>query len=602
MTNKINTIKSRIENLRKLMKRDNIDAYIVLSDDFHSSEYVGDYFKCREFITGFTGSAGTAVFTEKEAGLWTDGRYYLQAEEQLKGTGIDLYKMENTLTIKEFLSDRLKPGMTVGYDGRTMSYGMGCELREFLKDKDIRFVNDIDLIGEIWKDRPDFPNSKVWELPIEYAGESRESKLSRIRERMKEKNADVHLIASPDDIAWTYNLRGNDILYNPVFISYSLVFKDRAIIYRNPESFDKTGTLYESEGKKDDSKIIEIRDYDRVYDDVKKLENLNILVDCSSVNERLYGCIKANVISVMKPATEFKAVKNEVETENVRHAHVLDGVALTKLIYRLKNKRDEMQKADEMSVAKELIALRKENESYLEESFEPIIASGSHGAIIHYSATEKSNKKIEDNTFLLMDTGGQYLYGTTDVTRTIAISKVTDEMKKHYTSVLKGHLALGHAKFKEGTTGVNLDYLARKPLWELGLDYRHGTGHGVGYLLNVHEGPNNISLKRRRDVDVPFAPGMITSNEPGVYIEGKYGIRTENLILCTEDEMTEYGRFYRFETLTLVPYDTDAIDFEMLTEEEKNQIREYHGHIYEKISPYLNVEEKEWLKKLTEAV
>ena len=572
----------RLEKLRLLMKKKGIDAYLVLTDDFHGSEYVGDYFKCREYISGFTGSAGTLVVLADEAGLWTDGRYFIQAEKQLAGSGIALFKEgePGVPTISAFLKEKLSKGQKIGFDGRTVSMFFGVMLKRNLPGID--FVTDADLAGEIWKKRPAMSEKPVWLLGDEYTGMSRLGKLMAVRMAM---GTDHCLISSLDDIAWIMNFRGDDIAYNPVALSYLLISKENAVLYISPAAVpSEVKAALEEDG-------VVLKPYMDVYEDIKGVRG-SILVDGKKCNMTLVSSIDKSVKVVSKdvPSKLMKAKKNAVEAENERQAHIKDGVAVTKFIYWLKNQ--EPGTVTEISAADKLEEFRKQGEGYLGQSFEPIIAYGEHGAIVHYAATSETDVAIGNESFVLMDTGGHYLQGTTDITRTVATGNITEDQKEKYTAVLAGNLNLSAAYFKKGTNGNNLDYLARNPLWKLGMDYNHGTGHGVGYLLNVHEGPQGIRMKNG---DTPFAEGMLTSNEPGVYIEGEYGIRLENLILCIAAE----EGFLKFDTLTLVPFERKAILPEKLTEEQKQTLNDYHRQVYEKISPYLDENEREWLRQET---
>jgi Xaa-Pro aminopeptidase len=588
-------IVDRITKLRGKMKEKNIDAYLIVSDDFHASEYVCDYFKCREYMSGFTGSAGQMVVMMNQVALWTDGRYFIQAEEQLKGTGIELMKMgeKGVPSIKDYLYEKLNKSQVLGYDGRTIRKQYADILKKVLSSKNIQCIENIDLVGEIWEDRPEFPNADIWLLSEKYAGKSREDKLSQLRMILKEEEADGILLTTLDEIAWLYNMRGADVKYNPVALSYTIVYRNRAVLYRD------VNTINPDDIEKLSMNGVEIAPYFNIYDDVQLLKNITLLLDENTINETLFNLINSDVSIVNRtsPIILEKAKKNKVEMLNVRYAHIQDGVAVTKLIYWLKKNRECIT---ELDVCEKLESFRRRGEGYLQQSFEPIVATGAHGAIVHYEPTMKTNVPIEDNTFVLMDTGGQYLYGTTDITRTVGIGKLTRQQKIHYTAVLKGNLNLANARFKYGCSGVNLDYLARRPLWEMGLDFNHGTGHGVGYLLNVHEGPNGIRLRERDgSVGAVLEEGMITSDEPGLYLEGEYGIRLENLLLCVKDRKTEYGQFMKFDTLTMVPFDRDAILPELMSEEEIKMLDEYHAMVYEKISPYCNEEERIWLKEQT---
>ena len=598
--------RNRLSALRRLMADKGIDAYLIVSDDDHASEYVGDYFKCREFLSGFDGSAGSLVITQTEAGLWTDGRYFLQAREQLGGTGITLQKMgePDVPAIPAYLASVLQDGQCLGYDGRTIRAGYAAEIEAALAGKQIRYVQTEDLVGQIWKDRPPFPEHPVWILPDSYVGRSRAEKLAMVRKQMAQAGAERYLLASLDDIAWLYNIRGNDIAYNPVVLSYTIIEQEQAILYGTLSAFsDEVRKQLEADS-------ILLRPYLQVYEDLKILPaESSVMLDPSTSNVALLSCIPegVKVIRQTNPTTLFKVVKTPEEMENERKAHVQDGVAVTKLIYWLKQMQDSQElkggKITEQVVRKKLEALRKEREGYLDQSFAPIIAAGAHGAIVHYEPTEATDIPLVEHSFVLMDTGGQYWQGTTDITRTVSIGTLTDTQKAHYTAVLRGNLNLGAARFKHGCTGMNLDVLARTPLWELGLDYNHGTGHGVGYLLNVHEGPNAIRFKEAGGkAGAVLEEGMITSNEPGLYLEGQYGIRVENLVLCKKAEQTEYGQFMEFETLTVVPHDRAAILPEQMSKRELALLNAYHKTVYETISPYLTEEERKWLKEETREI
>lgn len=598
----MNSIPQRIKQLREQMEAYQIDAYLIASDDFHGSEYVSDYFKCREYFSGFTGSAGTLLVLRDWAGLWTDGRYFLQAGQQLENTGITLMKMgeEQVPTIRSYLKQHLAKHSCVGYDGRTMRVETIRRLKEELKALEIRYVETKDLVGTLWENRPPFPQTPVWELPEKFAGQSRKEKLKIVREKLRENKADAVLLASLDDIAWLYNLRGGDIAYNPVFLSYSIVFQDEAVLYRNQDTIEEA--LRERLSKDG----VRIAPYGQVYSDVKKLDNIRLLVDESTVNLALCNAVSERAVKVsgVSPTVLLKAIKNPVERENVKKAHILDGVAVTKLLYWLKTEAlQERANVTELDVCRKLEAFRSEGEHYLGQSFAPIVAAGAHGAIVHYEPTAQTNQALEPNQFVLMDTGGQYLYGTTDITRTAVIGQASEQEKIHYTAVLKGHIRLAAARFKYGYSGVNLDILARSPLWEMGLDYNHGTGHGVGYLLNVHEGPQGVRQKEAGGkTGAVLEEGMLISDEPGLYLEGAYGIRIENMLLCTKAEKTACGQFMKFETLTMVPYEREAIVPEMLTKSELDWLDSYHRNVYETLAPYLDGAQREWLKKQTAAI
>ena len=583
----------RLEALRRLMRARGIDAYLVLTDDYHASEYVGDYFKSRAYLSGFTGSAGTLVVTAAEAGLWTDGRYFLQAAEQLQGSGIALRKMGEDMTIPAYLKTVLSSGQCLGYDGRTVRTGYAAQLRNALQQQDIRFDETADLVSELWTNRLPFPAAPVWELPTVYTGKSRSEKLAELRRAMADAGADCHLLAALDDIAWLFNLRGGDVPYNPVFMAYALLTPQETVLYAALAAFsaDLTAAL----GKDG----ITLRPYGQIYTDLAALPHgSRVLLDEDAVNVALCRALPQGVatVALTNPTTLCKAQKTPAEQENMRLAHIYDGVALTKLLCWL---HAQPLSVTELTIADKLESLRAACPDYLGQSFAPIIAAGAHGAIVHYEATAASNTPLVNNSFLLMDTGAQYWQGTTDVTRTVAIGTLSDEQKTHYTAVLRGHLALAAAHFKHGCTGVNLDCLARAPLWELGLDYNHGTGHGVGYLLNVHEGPQGIRLRDQNGGAV-LEEGMILSDEPGVYFENRYGIRLENLLLCRKAEKTDHGQFMAFDTLTMVPFDRRAIDPAQMTPQELTLLNRYHAAVYQAISPHLTAEERIWLREATQ--
>ena len=590
-------MKRELELLRVKMKETGVDACLIPTSDFHGSEYVGDYFKCREYISGFTGSAGTLVVTLDEAGLWTDGRYFLQAAKQLSGSGITLMRerQPGVPSIEEYLKTTLKKGETLGFDGRCIMAEYADTLITQLNALGVAVRTDIDLPGAMWEKRPPLSAQAVWPLPVEYAGESSESKIKRVREFLSEKKAQYLLLTSLEDIAWLLNRRGNDVESTPVILSYLLLGQQEIIWYVQEECLsEKIKILLEMQGIKN-------APYAQIYEDVKKLpEEASVYYDKAAVNTALVSALpdKVKKIEGVNPTLLFKAKKNPVEVENERKAHIKDGVAVTKFIYWLK-KNAGKQKVTERTAAAKLEEFRMAQENYIEPSFAPIIAYKEHGAIVHYSATKESDAEIQPESFVLADTGGHYLEGTTDITRTIALGTLTQEEKEMYTTVLKGHIQLETARFLQGCSGQSLDILARTPLWEKGFDYNHGTGHGVGYLLSVHEGPN--SFRYRPSVngrnDCILEEGMITSDEPGIYLEGKFGIRLENMIVCQKDVENEYGRSLCFDSLTLVPFDLSAIILEELSTKERRWLEQYHKKVFETIAPYLTEEETEWLKE-----
>lgn len=595
-------IAERIAALRAEMKKRNIDMYIVPTSDFHESEYVGDYFKARKYITGFTGSAGTAVITMTEAGLWTDGRYFIQAEKQLSGTPVTLFKMgeEGVPTVKEYVEKNLKEGACLGFDGRVINAADGASYEEIVKKKQGTVYVTEDLVGIIWKDRPQLPMNPVFILEEKYAGESTKSKLSRVREKMQEKQTGIHILTSLYDIAWLFNIRGGDIACVPVVLSFAAVTMQEAYWFIHEEVLDDKLKAYCKENN------IIIRPYEAIYDYAGEIpEEEAVLLDKNIVNYRICHSLKekVTVVSESNPTELMKAVKNETELNNIRNAHIKDGVAFTKFMYWLKTNIGKM-KITEISASDYLEERRREQELFVDLSFETISAYGANAAMMHYCATSESDAELKPEGFLLVDSGGHYLDGSTDITRTMALGTLTEEEKFHFTTVCRSNLNLAAAKFLYGCRGTNLDILSRGPLWNLGLDYKCGTGHGIGYLLNVHEGPNGFRWKivpERNDSCVMEA-GMVTTDEPGVYLEGKYGIRTENELICKKAEKNEYGQFMEFETITYAPIDLDAILPEEMTATERKLLNDYHKRVYEKISPYLEPEEKEWLKEYTRAI
>lgn len=611
--NVMNVIRDRLDALRKLMKERGMDAYMIPTADFHESEYVGEHFKCREYMTGFTGSAGTALITMDEACLWVDGRYYVQAAAQLKDSTVTMMKMgqEGVPSLGAYLEDKMPEGGCLGFDGRVVNAAEGLALEEMLRERGARISYGEDLAGMIWQERPELSAEPAWVLDERYAGKSALDKIADVREAMEKAHASVHVLTSLDDIAWLLNIRGNDILYNPVVLSYALVTMDQLYLFVNSSVLEGKAYPY-----LEDEKGISVREYlertgvtvmpyDGVYDMVEGLKNEKVLLEKCRINYAVYRLIDGSnkVIDRINPTASMKAVKNDVEIENEKRAHIKDGVAMTKFIYWLKKNTGRIP-MDEISVSDYLGKLRMDQEGCIGLSFATISAYGAHGAMCHYSATPESSIPLEPRGLYLIDSGGQYYEGTTDITRTIAMGPVTDEEKEHFTLVLMSMLRLGDVKFLHGCRGLSLDYAAREPLWRRGLNYEHGTGHGVSYLSSVHERPNGIRFKMvpERQDNAVMEAGMITSDEPGVYIEGSHGIRTENLVLCVEDEKNEYGQFLRFEYLTYVPIDLEVIDREIMTERDVELLNRYHEQVYEKISPYLDEDERVWLAEATRAV
>lgn len=588
---------NNLQLLRNLMKERNIDAYIIPTNDFHGSEYVGDYFKSRSFISGFTGSSGTVVVTPVEAGLWTDGRYFLQAEDQLKDTTIDLYKVgePGVLKLTEFLNLKLPATCKIGFDGRVVSSLFVETLTEELKDKIVTISFEEDLLDLIWENRPSISKKPAYELEFVYSGLKRVEKINQIKEHLKEIKADRLVLTSLDDIAWLFNIRGNDVECNPVVLSYAAISLDETILYIH------NGVLSRELLNKFNEENIIVKDYSDIYTDVTTYNKEEVVVyQKNKVNYSLSSLIKVDkVIDEINYTSILKAVKNEVEIKNAYHAHLKDGIAVTKFIYWLKTNVGKIE-MDEISVSDKLEEFRRMQPNFKGISFETIAGYKEHGAIIHYFATPDTNIKVLPKSFLLVDSGGQYFEGTTDITRTISMGELSEKEKLCYTLVLKGHLALSNAVFKSETAGIQLDILARMPLYQYGYNYKHGTGHGVGSFLNVHEGPQNISPAPR--ASYPLQEGMITSNEPGVYLPNEFGVRIENLVLCLKDKTTEFGDFLKFDDLTLVPYDIEAIDQSLLTIEEKALIHKYHERVYEALKDYLTKEEQVWLRTIKEAI
>lgn len=609
-------ISGRIRSLRREMADKNIDIYIVPSDDFHQSEYVGDYFKAREYMTGFTGSAGTAVFTKDRAGLWTDGRYFIQAEQELAGSGVMLYKAgePGVDTIREFLEKELPCGGVIGFDGRTVSLGTGEQYEKIAAGKDGTICYTEDLTGRIWTDRPALPKEKAWLLDIRYSGESTASKLARVRGKMKEAGAGVHLLSSLDDIAWLLNLRGNDIAYCPLVLSYLLVFEDHAELFANVDKFsDGVPASLEEEH-------IILKPYNEIYRTVSMLpEGTRILLDPDRVNYSLYRNIPdgAAIVAEENPEVLMKCRKNDTEIRNIRSAHLKDAAACTKFMYWLKvccmpagedgedgtlMDPDTGEPLTEMSAAAKLEWFRALQNGYLEPSFAPISAFGAHGAIVHYSASTESDAALHTGKMLLTDTGGHYMEGSTDITRTFALGRIPRREKEDFTMTARAMLRLMNTVFLKGCSGTALDLAAREVFWKERMNFNHGTGHGVGYLLNVHEAPVNFRWKEGERPAPALEKNMVISDEPGIYIEGSHGVRLENLLTVCEDEKNEYGQFMRFEPLTLVPVDLDAVLPELMSAEERRMLNDYHRKVCEALSPLLNKKEREWLSVYTRPV
>ena len=594
------TVAERLSALRKCMQDKHIDMYIVPTADFHQSEYVGEHFKARAYITGFTGSAGTAVITLHDAKLWTDGRYFLQAAKELEGTGVTLMKMfePGVPTIEEYLEAELKSGQTLSFDGRVVSVGEGDAYASIAKKNGAKIDYQEDLIDVIWTDRPPLSEKPAWFLEEKYSGESSKSKLSRIRKEMEDAGCDTHIVSTLDDICWTLNIRGNDIAFFPLVLSYAIIRKDSFELYIDERKLDEK---LKSILKKDD---VILHPYNDIYEDVKKLpENATVLIDKAKLNYAIFNNIPASVSIVNKrnPEILMKALKNPVEVENIKKAEIKDSVAHVRFMKWLKENLGKIR-ITEMSASEKLDEFRAKMGNFIRDSFEPISSYGPHSAIVHYSSSPETDVELKAGSLYLSDTGAGFYEGSTDITRTYALGEVPEKMKEDFTIVAISNLQLANAKFLQGSTGLTLDILARKPFWDRGLNYNHGTGHGVGYLLNIHEGPAGFRYKYRAGETEEIQEGMVITDEPGLYIEGSHGIRLENELLARKGVQNEYGQFLYFETITLIPFDLDAINPAILDEENKKLLNEYHKRVYEEIAPHLNEEEKAFLKKYTRAV
>lgn len=600
------TVVEKISKLRELMKIHGFDAYIIVTDDYHGSEYVGDFFKAREYMSGFTGSAGTLIVTADFACLFTDGRYFLQAEEELCGSGIVLMKMgeEGVPTIAQYLYDNVQENGKIGFDGKTVSCKFASMIKEKLAKKNVLLAYEKDLVDEIWSDRPGLSSKPVWMIDEKYTGSSVEKNIADIRNEMVKQNIDIMLVTALDDVAHILNLRGDDVKCTPVFLSFMIITTEKKVLYINENKLNDY--IYDYVRGND----IEIKDYNDIYMDVSCIdemcenkENPVVFVDENTANYMLINSIPsyAKVKCGYSIVGKMKCVKNETQITNMINAHIKDAIAVTKFIYWLKHNVDR-EVITEMSAADKLLEFRKSMNDFIEESFEPIFGYCKHGAIVHYEATKATDVRIENHGLLLMDTGAHYIDGTTDITRTICMGELTEEEKRAYTLVLKGHIRLQKARFKYGASGANLDMLARGPLWEAGLDFNHGTGHGVGFVLGVHEGPVRVHFRNANTKENILEEGMIFSNEPGYYEEGAFGIRHENLVVVRKDEKNVHGQFMILEPLTMVPIDKEGICIELINEEEKKYLNWYHSTIFKKISCYFEGEELEWLKKITSQI
>lgn len=596
-------VTERIAKLRSLMAERGIDAYIVPTADFHQSENAGEYFKCREFISGFDGSYGTVVIAKEDAGLWTDGRYWTQAERQIAGSGIRLFHMfeDGVPTMEEYLASTLPENGKIAFDGRVVSMEEGQDLEKALASKNIQFEYSLDLVGDVWgEDRPAISGEPVFVLEEKYAGESVASKLSRVREVMKDNGATVHVIASLDDVAWLTNLRGNDIEFYPLIFSYALVTMDGMDLFIDEKKLNEAAKALLAENN------ISIKPYNDIYEAIKEIPaGESVMIDPMKMNYALYNNIPEGVAKVehQNPTILMKAMKNEIELKNIREAHIKDGIAVTKFMYWMKTNVGKM-KITELSASAKLESLRKEQDGYIHDSFEPICAYKDHAAMMHYAPTPETDVDVLPEGLFLNDTGGGYYEGSTDITRTFVMGSISDELKTHFTAVVRAMMNLSRAKFLYGCYGFNLDVLARGPVWDLGIDFKCGTGHGVGYLSNIHEPPTGFrwQIVKSKNEHHKLEEGMVLTNEPGVYIEGSHGIRIENEMITHMAEKNEFGQFMNFETITFAPIDLDGIAPYEMTKFEREWLNNYHAQVYEKIGPHLTEEEREWLKEYTRAI
>lgn len=595
-------IKQRLTALRDVMKKEKIDYYMIPTADFHNSEYVGAYFTVREYFCGFTGSNGTLLVWQEGAGLWTDGRYFIQAENELAGTGVTLFRMaeEGVPTLHEFLKDNMKEGQTLGFDGRVVPAAEGVLLEKKLADKKISFVYDKDLAEVVWKERPAMSCEKLRVLSDEIAGMSTKEKLASVMEEVKKGGADRLLLTKLDDLMWLFNVRGGDVECNPVALSYGYIGGEESLLFIQQDALCEETKKYLAENH------ITVRPYDTIMDFLEKEagKDTKIMLDKRHCSYCLYkkAAAGAKVVEGKNPTDLKKAVKNATELANMEKIYIKDSVAVTKFIYWLKQNIGKTE-ITEITAADYLDGLRRQIPEFLDLSFPTISAYKENAAMMHYEATPESFKVLAPEGMLLVDSGGQYMGGTTDVTRTIVLGPISDEIKCHYTAVAAGMLSLSHAKWLYGCTGRNLDILAREPLWNMNMDYKCGTGHGVGYILNVHEGPQGLRWRFAEGAtEAVIEEGMDVTNEPGVYIEGSHGIRIENVMVAKNGVKNTDGQFMHFETLTYVPIDLDAIDIKYMTERTRAYLNAYHEKVYEKIAPYLNEEERAWLAEATREV
>jgi len=595
-------IKERIAAFRAKMEKENLAVVIVPTADSHASEYIAEFFKTRQWLCGFTGSAGTLVVGREEAALFTDGRYFIQAQKQLEGSGIELMRMgvAGVPSVEEYVCRLVKPGESCGVDFSVISSHFAADMSDMLAGREIALRDTGDWFKDLWADRPAMPKDPVYLLEEKYTGMSVSEKLARIRDVMAKAGADMHLSNVLDDIAWTLNVRGNDVHCTPVVMSYLLVGKESAIWFVDAQK------VSEDVQEKLFAQGVYLREYGEIESALEGIEpGTSVMIDGKKLTANLCAALAdTSIIQHENPAFRIKAIKNDVELENLRLAHVKDGLAVTRLMYWLKKNAGKID-MDELSVDEKLLALRAQQEHFISPSFDTICAYRANAAMMHYRATEASHAKIEAKDLLLIDSGAQYLEGTTDITRTFAMGEVAQEQKEHFTAVLCGMLNLQSAKFLHGCTGIGLDILARGPMWDMGIDYRCGTGHGVGYLLSVHEGPNAFRWYKSptRNEDTVLEAGMVTTDEPGVYIEGSHGIRIENELVCHELELNEYGQFMGFEAITCAPIDLDAVIPEQMTAKQRQALNAYHAFVCEKLEPLMaDEDERAWLRRATRAI
>ena len=591
-------IQERLQNLRAKMQENGVQAYIIPTSDFHETEYVSDYFACRKYMSGFTGSAGTLVVLADQAGLWTDGRYFIQAQAQLQDTGITLMKMgqPETPSIEDYICQNLSKDSKVGFDGRVINYMDYKRYHAIFNSHQIDIVANLDLVNEIWQDRPALPATKTFHYALRYAGVSMEDKLAQVRQAMTREGCASFIITKIDEIAWLFNIRAHDIPHFPVALAYATIEKEKATLYIDASRLDdESKALFEQNQ-------ISVKLYNSIYEDVCSLQG-PVLVDPHFVNSRLALLVQEKLVEAIDPIVLMKAQKNATEIENTKWAHIKDGVACTKFMYWLK-KNVKSQEITECSAQDQLQQYRKEQENYLEDSFNTICAYKEHAAMMHYSSTPETDVTLKPEGMLLVDSGGQYLEGTTDITRTFVLGEISEEEKHWFTLAMRSHIRLAKAHFLYGCRGLNLDILARGPLWDEDMDYQCGTGHGVGHLSNVHEAPNGFRWRivPERNDSCVLEEGMIQSDEPGVYKEGEFGIRHENELLVVKGTKNFYGQFMHFDPLTFVPFDLDGIDQSKMTQDEIEWLNAYHAQVYDTLQPYLNDEEKDWLKNATRAL